>query len=166
MWHLTKTAQVTVKEGDFVREDGEQTLRTADSRNQPPFPLQREETLPLVGANDRQLLQRPSSINSPLSSAEGGSHRDQWPWKSLKQLKKPKTHSYFFLIIIALNPTSAVGYSGGSQMSNSFENLLAYEIYWRSLGFLFMISSLSEYTSADFRPDLIKLCQILQRFQW
>lgn len=166
MWHLTRTAQVTLKEGDFTREDGEQAVQTADSWNQ-PTPPQREETLPLVGANRKQLLRRLFSVESSLSPARGGSHREQWPWKSLKQLKKMKTQSYFFLIIIALNPTSALGYSGGSQVSNSFENLLAYDICWRSLVFLLMTNSLSEYTCADFsRSDLIKLCQILQRFQW
>lgn len=85
---------------------------------------------------------------------------------TLKVIKtgKKKKKSNFFLIITALKPTAAIGWSGGSQVSNRLENLFAFEIFWRSFFFSLVISSLSEYTCVDFsRSDLIKLCQILQR---
>lgn len=148
MWHLTSTVQATVKEGDFGREDGEQTVWTVDSWNQ-MTPLQgRVIFLFSVKAADSSSEGLPPW--STLSPAEGGSRREQWPFKSLKQLKSKKHHrvisySYSQLLIQHLLLVTV----------EVHRCCVALRIYLPCFIFLLVISSLNEYTRADFsRPDL------------
>lgn len=76
-----------------MKEDSEQTVWTADSWNR-PTPLQREETLPLVGANGRLLLQRPPFKNSPVTS-RGRQPERAVTLKDIKAAQKTQTTQLF-----------------------------------------------------------------------